>query len=223
MLGMVLINNLDTGIFFRREGDLRRFANTWQFIYNESIGRGESYQMVIDLDTQEYYILRRIPLHEDTVFTKVDTLANLRTKGEKERRKKKQLEELASEEEELKVEDFRQSRTVEELFYEYRYGVAGEGVQLGRPLDFPNLAEPKTLAAGLEFRDVKTREERITSGQAIIRFSSQGATDFAVVHMTVDDQVFTLMLDPATGEIILREGDIDFEWQLDDKNSSSLT
>ena len=63
----------------------------------------------------------------------------------------------------------------------------------------------------MRIKDVATLANKATSGTVFIRFSAQGATDFAVVHFDVAGEGFTAFLDPATGSVILKNGLVDYE------------
>ena len=196
---------------WKQKGELRKFVDTWEFLYNEALARGQAYRLEIDLDTESYYVRREIQLQQSE-SKQVDYLQNLRTKSEQDRRAKREEEELSSIKEEYKEEDERLTQTVEKLYYDYLLADPEGSIRLGRPLEFPSLAETKSLPPGLEFRDVKTRKGKKTDGRVSIRFSPKGAAEFAVVHLIAGERVFTAFMNPSSGEVSIRDGDQDFDW-----------
>lgn len=203
---------IDTVVLWKLEGDIRKFAGTWEFLFNEAYGRGESYRLVINLDRNSYYVRREVPV-EGTVIRQVDYLENLRTKSEKERRAKKIEEEMLSVKEEFEEEDRRQSGALDTLYYQTMFSDPEGPRRLARPLEFPSLAEERVLTDGLEFRDVQTRGEKVNSGRVFLRLSSRGSGEFAVVHLAAGETVFTVAIHPATGKVSVFDGDIDLEWR----------
>ena len=92
-------------------------------------------------------------------------------------------------------------------------------MRLTRPLDFPQLADPQALPDGIEIRDVKVGAETFEKGEVAIRFSPLGASDFALVHLRADDQIYSALLNPSTGELEIKSGDLDYEWTFSKKGS----
>ena len=218
ILARIAIGNVDSVLIWRYRTDLRRFANTWQFLYDEAIGTGHAYRLIIDFEGNTYRVRREIrPMPKATTQTvDVDYLSNLRTQGEKKRRKEKENEEILSLEEQFKEDDLREGSALDDLFYQYLFGDPNQPVRLGTPLDFPELAEPRTFTSGLRFRDIRTLNGISDEDEVSIRFSPRGASEFAVVHLDIEDSdyVFTVFANPSTGEVSLREGDMDFTWTL---------
>lgn len=199
---------------WKLKGDIRKFVDTWEFLYNEALARGDAYRLVLNLDENSYYVRREVPQTDNTI-RQVDYLENLRTKGERERRaKKKEEEERLSLEEEFAAEDERQNRPVETLFYEFIFADPGSSIRLAAPLEFPNLAKERKLIADVSFTDVTTRIGKVEDGKAVIRFSPSGASEFAVVHLKANEQEFTAVMNPASGEVTIHPGYKDFEWTL---------
>ncbi len=204
------VNRLGSLGGYKSRAALRNFIDTWQFLYHEAEGRREDYRLVIDLDRSQFYVRREVP-PEDKAYVQVDYLKNLRTKGEQERRAKKEEENLKDVTTEFEEEDIRQSAPLETLFYQMLFQDRSGPIELTRPLEFPALAEVQTLPPDLRIKDVATLANKATSGTVFIRFSAQGATDFAVVHFDVAGEGFTAFLDPATGSVILKNGLVDYE------------
>lgn len=199
---------------WKQEGDLRRFASTWQFLFNEAYGRAETYRLVVNLDDNYYQVLREAPLPQDEI-QQVDLLQNLRTRGEQERRKDKELDNLDNLEEAFAEFDRAQSGPIENQYYNTKYRDGHSDVKLTRPLDFPKLAEKKFLVEGLNIRDVilQGSEETQVDGEVFFRFTPHGASDFAVIHFTFDEeQIFTAVSHPATGELSVIAGDKEYDW-----------
>lgn len=221
LISTFVVTRFDSLLIWKQKGDLRAFLNTWEFLFNEALARGESYRLVIDLDNNSYFVRREVAEQGDTV-RQVDHLTNLRTKGEKERRGRREEEYELSLDEEFKEEDARQSGALDSLFYGSIYADPEANLRLAIPLEFPALAERKTLTDGLYIRDVRTQEDEAKKGQVFIRFSPRGASEFAVVHFTIRDHVFTAFMNPSTGEVALRDGDLNFEWTLGNEQRHSM-
>lgn len=205
------LSNFDSVFAWKQKGDIRKFVDTWEFLYNEAIARRQGYRLVIDIDKNSYYVRREI-IPEGTEIKNVDYLANLRTQGQKERLQEEELEELPSIAEEFEAEDAKQSGDLESLFFGVAFNDPGIPTRLGRPLEFPSLAEGKILVNGLRFKDIKTPRGLQDSGNAYIRFSPRGASEFAVIHLLAEDKLFTLFMNPSTGRVSFKEGEVDFDW-----------
>lgn len=198
---------------WRQRGDIREFVATWELLYQTAITRGHTYRLIMDLDDNSYTVRREIYDSQDRV-QQVDYLKNLRTKSEQERRAKEALErELGTIDEAFEAEDRREgSKTLEQLFIDTFYIDPEAPVTLGYPLEFPNLAERKQFPDGLALRDVKTLAGKTTEGSTFVRFSPRGASEFAVVHLTLGEDVVTVFMNPSTGVVSIFDGDKDFEW-----------
>ncbi len=205
------VSRIDSIRIWQQRSDIRRFTDTWEFLFNEALGRNSAYRLYIDFDAQEYYVRREVLLPPGEA-QKVDLLQNLRLESEKRRLQEKEEQELLSLEEEMKQEDDARSGNLETLFYQFVYGDPIGGVRLARPTEFPSLAEKKKLSEGLAFRDIKSVDGTTATGLTYIRFSPRGSTDFVVLHMTAGVRVFTVTMNPSTGELVLMEGDFDLNW-----------
>ena len=76
----------------------------------------------------------------------------------------------------------------------------------------PLLAEKETLPKGQSFRDVETlRQGKVASGRAFIFFSPEGRTDPVVIHLSAGNAVTTLMVNPLTGRVAIRDGELNGE------------
>ncbi len=213
------ISRFDSLLGWRQRSDIRRFVDTWQFLYNESAARREGYRLIVDFDSQSYYVRREV-LIEPSEVQKVDFLRGLRTDSEKKRLNEKD-QELGSLEDEYKDEDKRLGGSVENLYFQALFGDPNEPVKLTRPTEFPSLAERHELTTDLQFRDVTTRAGKITEGAVPLRFSPRGGTDFAVVHLKTSKTVYTITMSPTTGEVKLLEGDEDLDWGAISKQSEA--
>ena len=213
LISSLVVSRFDSIVFWRIKGDMRKFVNTWQFLFQESLGRGESYRLVIDLDANTYFVRREVPVGDRT-FVQVDRLKNLRLKSEQARRDQQELNNLPSLDEEYREQDYRESGSLETLFYDYVFADPEGNVRLAMPLEFPSLAEQAELTKGLRFLDVRAHGERQDRGQVFIRFSPRGASEFAVVHLRALDDIFTVVMNPSSGEVSVHKGYADFEWSL---------
>ena len=219
VMALMVVGRFDSMSDWRAQQGFRAFLNTWEFVFREALAQREPYRLVIDLDSNSYSVFREVPQTTSAVV-QVDFLKNLRTRGEQTRREQERGKDLESLDEELKREDDRQTESLESLFYEFAYSDPNGNVRLARPLDLPQLAEPKQLPNGISFRDVKLGTEIIEKGEATIRFSPLGASDFAVVHIKNGEETFSAILNPSTGELDVKNGYIDYEWTFDKKDRS---
>lgn len=212
IIGSFAISRVESINAWKYESDIRKLANTWETLFQESFGRGDSYRLTIDLDSDSYSVRREIPV-ETNGPVQVDYLAHFRTDEERKRRQDEQLRELPSVNDEFQEEDRRQSGSLDALFYQALFADPYGQVRLGRPLQFPSLAEPQPLTQGLAFKDVRIGDEVFTTGVALLRFSPRGTTDFAIVHLASgDEEIYTLAIDPATGKVSIKNGYHDVIW-----------
>lgn len=210
LITTLAVTRLDSITGWKLERDLRQFAGTWEFLYNESFARGEAYRLILNLDEDYYYVRREVPL-SDNEGAKVDLLANLRLKSEKERRAKKEEEELLTLEEEFTEDDAKQNLPLERQFYDVEFNDPESAKRLARPLEFPSLADRQELSEGLGFRDVRLEGEAIKEGTVSLHLSPGGTAQFAVVHLNALDTVYTIVIHPATGKVSIMPGDKDYE------------
>jgi prepilin-type N-terminal cleavage/methylation domain-containing protein len=212
ILGVAAANRIDSVIVWRQKSDIRKFLSTWEFLYTEALARGNGYRLVMNLDNNTYYVRREVPITRTNV-TDVDYLSNLRTKGEQARRALEEEEEIQTLDEEFEEEDLREGLPLDVLFYQSLYADPHGSLRLAQPLEFPSLAKKTTLTNGLRFHKVSTRRGTDTEGQPFIRFSPRGASDYAVVYFTTEDEhIFTAFMNPATGAISIKEGEHEYEW-----------
>lgn len=213
LISSVAYTRVDSVLRFKQNETLRNFAGTWEFLYQHSIARGEAYRMIIDLEEETFQVLREIPLKPGEV-KQVDYLSGLRTKGEKKRRKAKKLEEqMASVEEQLKLEAERRNGPLEELYYQMLLSGPGGDVKLTPVPEFEEMAEPSILS-GIVFKDVKNSSKTITEDQAFIRFSPRGGIQHNLIHLTIEDAEYdyTLYMNPTTGKVVIEDGYKNYDW-----------
>lgn len=210
LISAVMATRFDSIQVWRVESDIRRFADLWGFLYSEAFARGDSYRLVMDLNRQVYYVRREVPVEENEV-RQVDYLANFRTKGERERRAKKEQEDMVgSLQEEFEKEDRRLAAPLDVLFYQTVFSDPQAPQRLTVPLEFPSLAEEKSLPDGLVLRDVVVNGETSNNGQVYLQLSPSGSSEIAAIHFEAGENVFTVSMDPATGRVTIDEGDLDF-------------
>ena len=213
LLATSVVSRFDVLSGWKDKESFRSFLNTWEFLFRESAAKGDAFRLVIDLDRNSYSAYREIPNPDDNV-QQVDRLKNLRLKSEQKRRAEQEQNAILSGEEEFQLEDRRQSESLEKLFFETAYPDPHGNVRLARPLDFPQLAESQLLPEGMRFRSVKVAGEFRQDGQAVIRFSPRGGTEFAIVYLQLRDQLFSVYMNPTTGDVISRPGEVDVEWSV---------
>lgn len=218
LISSVSVGRMDSLLIWKQKGDLRKLADTWEFLYREAVGRGEAYRLVLNLDRNSYAVRREVSLVGDRLegghVRNVDYLSGLRSEREQQRRSQRETEELPTLEEEFQAEDERQTGSLESLFYDIVFGDPEGPSRLAVPLEFPSLAEERVLTDGLRFTEIKTPRGEKEDGEAFIRFSPRGAADFAVVHLSAGETPFTLFMNPSTGHVTIEEGTLDFEWTL---------
>lgn len=203
---------------WQQREDLRRFTNTWEMLFNESMATGKAYRLVIDLDNESYHVREEIPLNpEELSVTQVDNLANLRLESEQQRRSENEANELPGLEEEYQEQQQLSSDLLDRQFQRYVLMSPGSNTRLALPLKFPKLAKPFALAPGLEFLDIKmANQQTLDGGSSFIRFSPMGASEFAVVHLKRNDEIYSVFMNPATGSVRLSAGYEDFTWNNDE-------
>ena len=189
---------------WKQESELRYFSSLWRQLFNEAYGRGETYRLVIDIDEDYYQVFREVPLPPGK-FETVDLLSNLRTRREKERRAKEESEKLLSLEDEYKKEDQRLAEGLDSQYFSARFRDINSAVELGRPLEFPNLVDKKYFSEGLDIKDVKRGEDIIDEGQVIFRFTPQASNDPVILHFSLNDRIYVAESKPTSGSLKITE------------------
>ena len=207
----------------RQKSEIREFGHIWEVLYQEALLRGEAYRLILNLDEHSYHVRREVmPESETSIdFQTVDLLSNLRTKGEQKRRKEEeQDEESKSLQEEYEEDSLRQSGDLQELFYKSLFHDSEGNVRLALPTEFPSLGETRTFSNGLLFKEIITPNDSFNEGEVAIRFSPRGGSDFAVVYLVREDDgaIFTVFLNPNTGQVKVEEGEKRYEWTFQKKN-----
>ncbi|MCC6932694.1 MAG: hypothetical protein IT292_05515 [Deltaproteobacteria bacterium] len=222
LLSSVAVSKFDTVFQYRQRGEIRKLINTWELLYQESQARGEAYRLLINIDDQTYTVRREVMQHHDGI-RQVDHLKNLRTRTEKERRRQKELEQTANIEELLSNEASRDAQSLDVLFYQALFIDPYSDTNLEAPQEFPSLAQQNSIPKELRIRDVRTEAGIFQEGDAIIRFSPRGGSDFAVLHIEVnleadqdEQQIITILFNPWTGKARVINREMDFEWTMDD-------
>ena len=213
-----------TSVFgWKIKSDIRKFVDTWEFLYSEAAARGESYRLIINIEGNSYYVRREVrPLPNEQVVKQVDYLANLRTQSEQERREQEEEDDLPSLEDEYKMEEARQSGDLPSLFYSYVFADSAQDSRLATPIEFPSLAKNVEFTTGLNVRNVKTLRGNADSGKSFIRFSPKGAAEFAAVYLEMEEEIYTVMMNPSTGSVSFKTGEIDFNWTGGKQNASNF-
>ena len=205
------------GIAREKEG-IRTFVNTWEFLYGEALRRREPYRLIIDLDDQQYYVQRELPVRQDAA-QQVDLLAGFKEKShahQKQKEKEAKEHDISSE---YEAEDLRQGEVLELGFIQAVYADPYGEVKLGTPLAFPTLAEKRGFPGDLRLRDLQIGNDVITNGEVFLRFSPLGGTEFTVAHLDVAGSIYTAVMNPSTGTVQVTAGDIQYESALHKKEN----
>lgn len=209
----VAAQRIDSVLIWKQRAAVRQFANVWQFLYGEALGKSQAYRLIIDFSGNSYAVRREIPLEEGQAKN-VDYLAHWRSQSEKERKANEVFNKKLSIDQEFTEEDTRQSGSLEKLFYQDIYADPYVNVRLGLPLDFKHLGERQFLAADVSFADLLTAEGKQTEGVAFIRLSPRGGSSFAVVHLSVAGKFYyTVSINPLTGKMSLEDGYKEIEYK----------
>ncbi len=213
LISAFVVVRFDALLLWKASSDMRQFANTWQFLFNEAYGRGNAYRLIINLDDNYYMVRREVPV-VGTSFTQVDYLANFRAKIEKGKKASTQEDddELLSLDKELAEEDARLGGPLDESYYQVLFADPHSPKRLAVPVEFPSLAERKLFSEGLSFRDVVLSGAVSETGRVSLILSPRAAPEFAVVHLKAGQQIFSIFINPATGRVSTLSGD----WKLED-------
>lgn len=232
LMSGLAVRRLGATLAWQKKAEIRKFVNTWELLYQESLARGEAYRLIIDLtedlDRPDQYYVRKemVPLSDNV--KQVDRLENLRLDSEKKRRADAELNDLPSVDEQIQIEQDLEQQDLQSLFYKSLYIDPFGDTQLTVPTEFPSLQKAQDLKGGLRIRDVQTEFGTIGRGQAFIRFSPRGGSDFAVIHILMNadeisetskknapaEQIITILLNPWTGKAIVTNRDINYDWAM---------
>ena len=213
IMGALASNQIDSILVWKQKQEIRQLAQTWNFLFHHSVGKGQAFRLVLDLDDNSYRVLREIPVSPSATLEvrEVDLLSNLRTRREKERRKEAENEGLDEEEAQKLSESFR-SGPLEDQFNSMLYSDPFTSVRLVPPEELKSLSEKHFLPESLEIREVQLAETSVEEGQTFIRLSPRGNSQFAVIRLVVEEVDFSVFLNPSTGEVEVKEGFQKYEW-----------
>jgi type II secretory pathway pseudopilin PulG len=223
IISTLAISKVDSVVVWRQKSEVRKFANVWQFLYNEALGRQQTYRLVIDLDNQNYYVRREIQVTQD-LASSTDLLSGFRDETEFDRAKNKNTKKGSDADDASLEEEYKEAQAIEgdaldQLFFKQVFADPSGQIELRTPLEFPSLAEKRSFTGGLKFKQVKLQNEQQNSGEVFIRITPTGAATFAVVYLQIDDYVFTVVMNPSTGQIMIKDGEHDFKWLLGKKTN----
>lgn len=209
IIGSFVVLRLDSLLSWRAESDIRQFTHALQLIRNDSLQRQERYRMVINLDSQTYYVRREVPL-EPGEIKNVDLLQNLRTKGEQARRQQEEETDLLSLDEEFKELDIAEGGALEQRYYQSIFADPEANVRLGVPLNFPSMAEAKGFDSAVKIRDIEIGDQKIERGTVALRFLARAPSPEALIHFQAIDetQIYTITIHPQAQNISILGGDI---------------
>ena len=112
----IVVTRFDAISAYRQNGELRTFLNTWQFLLNEAAADGNSYRLIVDIDTNSYLVRQEIPLPPEAIEN-VDLNKGLRLQSEKARRKRKEDESALTPDEAFRlIDEQERTRSLDELF-----------------------------------------------------------------------------------------------------------
>lgn len=201
------------------KSSLRKFTGTWEFLYSEAKAKSEAYRLIINLENNSFTVRREIPIFSNIADSR-DVLKDFRLKSEVERLQKQDQEKLKGLKDELDESEQSEGGVLENLFYQKIFFDPNADVHLGLPLDRPSLAKDTFLGSGIIFRDIKVAGEKAAGPEVVLRFSANGTTDFAVVHLQADQVIYTAVINPATGKVTLYDRDLDFDWTIGKEKSN---
>lgn len=219
LLGSLGYSRVDSVLQFKQKENLRDFANTWEFLFQYSLARGQSYRLVLDLDENYFQVVKEIAAKPGEAV-QVDLLKNLRTRREKIRREKEENETLISQEEQAQIEQDQATGDLGEQFFGMVFSDPNRSTKLAPPDEFPELADANYFVEGLEIRDFKNGIDTIEEGKTFIRFSPRGASQFALIHFKVDESDFTLFMNPSSGKVSIENQYKDYEWTYGKRENS---
>ena len=205
----IVVTRFDAISSYRQNGELRSFLNTWQFLLNEAAADGNSYRLIVDLDTNSYLVRQEIPLPPEAQ-EKVDLNKGLRLQSEKARKKRMQDEAALTPDEAFRLLDEQERlRSLDELFALSVYVDPGHNVVLSQPVNFPSLGEEKGFSGAIKIQSVTIDGVEFNRGRASLYFTPQGAQSIAVITFDIDGQIRSALLNPLSGESQLITGSVE--------------
>lgn len=205
----LVLSRTDAVMVWKQREEIRRFANTWEFLFREALASGDGFRLLIDLDANSYTVRREV-LSANADDAELSSQASFTTKEERLRRQREDMKAISSLGDEFAIEDSRQSKPLPELYYDFLLSRSGSEVRLAAPLEFPEMAEEKTFSPGIDLVDLKLPDTVITEGIASIRLSSFGASSIAILHLTTAGEMASVSVNPSTGETLVSSGYQDF-------------
>lgn len=208
LFSAIVVTRFDAISTYRQNGELRTFLNTWQFLLNEAAADGNSYRLIIDLDSNSYLARQEIPLPPEAV-EQVDLNKGLRLQSEKERRKRKQDEAALTPDEAFRLIDEQEKlRSLDELFALSVYADPGGNVVLAEPVNFPGVGREQDFPSSVRIQSVTVDGIQFDRGRVSLHFTPQGAQDIAIVTFNIDGQIRSALLNPLSGESQLTSGSV---------------
>jgi type II secretory pathway pseudopilin PulG len=205
----IVVTRFDAISGYRQNGELRAFLNTWQFLLNEAVADGNTYQLIIDITGNSYLVRQEIPLPPEDQG-KVDLNKNLRLKSERERKQRKEDQQALTPDEAFRLIDEQENtKTLDELFALTVYADPGRNIVLSTPVNFPSLGEEQVFSGSIRINSISVDGNEISEGRVGLNFSPRGATNIAVVNFDIDGQHRAALLNPLSGESIMISGRID--------------
>ena len=186
----LLGNSFGAFSFFREDKFISELKERIQFLHHHAVYEQVPYQIEFNFDTKTYRIgaLRS----ESDVNQNISESAGIDNIGSLS----------------LELLDFLNPYT-------------GDGETMIPPPSYPSLAEPISFPGGAEIVDITTASGKQLSsegGKVYIQFLPQGFTDFAVIHMKLNNGSFiTILVNPFTGEAKIQKEYKDYEWKFNKK------
>jgi len=209
IFSVVVVTRFDAITTYRQNGQLRTFLNTWQFLLNEAAADGNSYRLIVDLDTNSYLVRQEIPLPPEAQ-EKVDLNKGLKLQSEKARQKRKEDELALSPDEAFRLLDEQERvRSLDELFALSVYIDPDKNVVLAQPINFPSIAEEQEFTGSIRIRNITVDGVELNRGRVALHFTPQGAQNIAIITFDIDGQIRSALLNPLSGESKLISGGVD--------------
>lgn len=194
----------------RQNSELRHFINTWEMVQQAASGKGDSYRLILDLDRNTYFVKREMQVRTSKI-RKVDYVNRLRSDKERARRAAREQRKESDIKQQVAEQIARESGPLDEQFFDMIFRDPNADVELTAPIEFPSLEQDQELRE-IVIRDAYVSGREVDRGMAIIRLLGSGATEFAAVHIVAGKQVYSAVMNPATGRVRLDEGDVVFEY-----------
>lgn len=205
----LVLSRTDAVMVWKQREEIRRFANTWEFLFREALATGQGFRILVDLDTNSYTVRREVS-SANADDAELSSQESFTTREERLRRQREDMKAVSSLSDEFAIEDSRQSKPLPELYYDFVLSRNGSEVRLATVLEFPEMAEEKRFSSGIDLIDLKLPDSVVTEGIASIRLSSFGASSIAILHLTIAGEMASVSVNPSTGETLVSSGYQDF-------------